>query len=367
MLRREPKDRREFAIVHDHLVQRGGAERIVALLSQTLPGARVHTSLYEPSRTYPEFGGVDVRPMAVNRFSFFRVDHRRALPLLPALFGLKRIQADTVVVSTSGWAHFVRTKGRRITYWHSPNRWIYSPKGALSGRLPLLRVALGLASKPLSWIDRAAAKAGGTHFANSRETSDRLRRYYGLTAVVLPPPMMLDLSSVSIPLADLPPGFALLVSRLQPYKNIEAAFDAFRLRPEDRLVLIGTGPAETNYRRMAPANVIVVGRVSDAELCWAYRSCRLLLAPAVEDFGLTPIEAAAFGKPTVALRSGGYLDTVVEGVNGLYFEESTPLSIDRALSASERHDFSPDVIRAHAEQYSLSSFVNRLRGSFETS
>ena len=123
------------------------------------------------------------------------------------------------------------------------------------------------------------------------------------------------------------PGFHLVVSRLLPYKNVDKAVDAFRALPDERLLVIGRGPEEERLRAGLPANVAIVSDVSDAQLRWAYRHAVALVAPSIEDFGLTPLEAGAFAKPTLALRGGGYLDTVAEGVNGLFFDRPDADSI----------------------------------------
>jgi glycosyltransferase involved in cell wall biosynthesis len=161
-------------------------------------------------------------------------------------------------------------------------------------------------------------------------------------------------------LADWADGYLLLVSRLLPYKNVDVAMAAVQDLPE-RLVVVGTGPLEARLRAQAPANVRIVTGLTDAQLRWTYARASALVAPSLEDYGLTPIEAAAFGVPTVALRAGGYLDTVDEAVNGQFFAEPTATELRASIVAVRGRAFDADAVREHAQHFSESVFHERLR------
>ena len=126
-------------------------------------------------------------------------------------------------------------------------------------------------------------------------------------------------------------GFFLVVSRLLPYKNLDRLFAVFAERRDLELVVVGTGPLRKSLQEMATPNIDLLGNVNDRELSWLYEHSRALIAPAYEDYGLTPLEAASFGKPTLALRNGGYLDTVSEGTSGFFFEDLSVRSISGAI------------------------------------
>ncbi|MCY7401299.1 MAG: glycosyltransferase, partial [Nocardioides sp.] len=128
-----------------------------------------------------------------------------------------------------------------------------------------------------------------------------------------------------------------------------------------RLVIIGRGPEETRLRASLPDNARMFSNLSDAQMRWAYAHATVLVAPSHEDFGLTPLEAAAFGVPTVALRGGGYLDTILEGETGLFFDRPTPQEISTALEISDRHEWDSDRLRARAEQFGEARFIDRIR------
>ncbi len=354
------------AIAHDYLTQRGGAERVVLSLMRAFPGAPVHTTLYDPEGTYPEFADADIRTSPLNRVGALRRDHRLALPLLAPAASRMRIDADVVIASSSGWAHGFRTTGRTVVYCHNPARWLYQTDEYLGG--PAWRSPLGapvLALRPLlrRW-DRRASHGVDVYLANSRVVQRRIATTYGRDAELLPPPHGMDASARREPvpeLADWDPGYALVVSRLLPYKNVDAVIEAVR-ETGRRLVVVGRGPDEARLRATLPDHVRLLGGLSDAQLRSAYAGAGVLVAASHEDFGLAPLEAAAFGVPTVALRGGGFLETVVEGRTGLFFDGPEPDAIAATLALSDRHDWDPATIRSRAEEFGEPRFIERIRG-----
>lgn len=351
------------AIVHDYLTQRGGAERVVLAMARAFPDAPIHTSMYEPTETFPEFGDLDVRVTALDRVRPLRRRHRVALPFLASAFSRQRVKADVLLCSSSGWAHGAGGSGRRIVYCHTPARWLYPAQpgfpgfGGAAGRLAMR--ALG---PPLRRWDRAAADRADVYLVNSREVADRVDRVYGRSAELVPPPMTLDVDGPTRAVASTEPGFFLCVSRLLSYKHVDRAVAAFAELPEERLVVVGEGPFMGPLLDAAPDNVRLIGTVDDATLRWLYEHCAALIAPAHEDFGLTPIEAAAFGRPTVALRWGGYLDTIVEDETGLFFDAPEAEPIAAAIRALRATEWSPDRLREQAGRYGEPRFVAHLRG-----
>lgn len=350
------------ALVHDYLTQRGGAERVVVALTRAFPGAPVHTSLYEPSGTFPEFAAADVRPGPLDRVPFLRADHRLALPLLAPAFSRLRVEADVVVCSSSGWAHGARVDGRKVVYCHTPARWLYQGDRYLGERgSGAARSALRVLARPLRAWDRAAARSADRYLANSSVVRDRIRDAYGIEAEVVPPPPALGPDGPRRAVAGLDAGFVLCVSRLLPYKNVGAVVEAFAGLPGERLVIAGRGPDEAALRRSAPANVTVLGSVDDDELRWLYGSCRAVVAASFEDFGLTPLEGAGFGKPAAVLRYGGFLDTVVDGRTGVFFEAPEPAAIRAAVARLASDTAGAAEIHAHAGRFGEARFAARLR------
>lgn len=322
------------ALVHDYITQFGGAERVVLSMLKAFPGAPVHTSLYEPATTFPAFANVDVRPLGVNRFRSLRTHHRRALPLLAPSFSRLQLDYDAVVCSSSGWAHGVRTAGRKVVYCHSPARWLYQTDRYLGNERSLRAVARGAAIKslrsPLADWDKRASASADVFLANSTMVRDAIRAIYDRDAEVLAPPPAIGPDGPEEAIAGVDAGFFLCVSRLLPYKNVDAVIEAFARRG-DQLIVVGTGPDLDRLTRLATRNVRFLGSVSDEQLRWVYRNCRALVSASYEDYGLTPIESAAFGKPSVVLRWGGFLDNIIEGETGVFIEHPTADGVKRAL------------------------------------
>lgn len=350
----------KVAIVHDYLTQRGGAERVVLAMARAFPDAPIHTSLYLPAETFPDFCELDVRPMAIDRIPGLRRRHRLALPLLAPAFSASTVDADIVLCSSSGWAHGVRTTGRKVVYCYNPARWLYQREQYARPRSTKALVAAALGG-PLRRWDARSAQTADRYVAISSTVRDRILSAYDIEADLLPPPAGLDRTQEQLPLTACEPGFVLCVSRLMPYKNIDVVVTAFAALPEERLIVVGDGPERARLQSLAPGNVRFAGRVDDPQLRWLYANCRALVAASHEDFGLTPLEAASFGRPTAALRWGGFLDTMLEGRTGLFFDRPEPRAVPDAVVQLLARTWDAGLIATHASQFSEDRFARRLR------
>lgn len=355
------------AIAHDYLTQRGGAERVVLSMLRAFPDATIYTTLYDPDGTYPEFRDARIVTSPLNRIGFFRRHHRAALPLLALAARTLRIEEDVVIASSSGWAHGFNARGKRLVYCHAPARWIYQTDAYLgsTSRVSVLRwIILALRPALARW-DRRHARKATAYLANSRIVRDRILDSYGIASEVLPAPHSLGADSGQEGVAEIADwgmrGYHLIVSRLLPYKNVDSAIRAFAALPTERLVIVGSGPERDALRRVAGVNIRMLEDLTDNQLRWVYAHASMLIAPSLEDFGLTPLEAGAYGVPTLALRAGGYLDTVVEGVTGSFFEEPSPEAIRRAVIASGAHAWDRTAISEHASTFSEERFAEQLQ------
>ncbi|MHB8185481.1 MAG: glycosyltransferase [Dermatophilaceae bacterium] len=341
-----------IAIVHDYLTQRGGAERVVLALLRAFPNARLVTSVYRPEGTFPEFAEHAVQTTWLNRVPALRADPRRALPLLAPTIGRVLIEdVDVVIASSSGWAHGVRTSAPKIVYCYNPPRWLHQPEEYLAGQGAAAHSALRAMTPYLRRWDQRAAASATAYIGISTPVVDRIRRAYGRDALLVPPPVMIDVTGLREPIEGIEPGFLLTVARARGYKNTDVVIDAMDRLAGERLVVVGDTRESARVRG--------VGRVSDAQLRWLYGNCRALVSASYEDFGLTPLEANAFGRPAVVLRAGGFLDTLVEGVTGVFIEEPTAAAVADAVRGLPSVD--RDAVRAHAQRYSEAAFAKRMR------
>ncbi|WP_299447234.1 glycosyltransferase [uncultured Phycicoccus sp.] len=354
------------AIAHDYLTQRGGAERVVLAMARAFPEARIHTTLYEPGTTYPEFADHDIVTSPLNRIGPVRRDHRVGLPLFAPAASAMTVDADVTLVSSSGWAHGFRHTGRSIVYCHSPARWLYQSATYLGGSpaRSAKGVALLAMRPPLRRWDANAARRNDRYLANSRIVQSRIRSTYGIDADVVPAPHSMDPAAAQEPVPALADwadqGWLLVVSRLLPYKNVDAVVEAVR-GTDLRLVVVGDGPGREALLARMPGNVRLVSGISDAQVRWTYAHSRLLVAPSIEDYGLSPLEAAAFGVPSLTLGAGGYLDTVRDGVTGRYVERADPALLRAGALESLARPFDPEILRAHAAGFAEAGFATRLR------
>lgn len=353
------------AIAHDYLTQRGGAERVVLAMTRAFPDAPVYTALYNASTTFPEFRGLEIRSTWLDEIPLLRRRHRLALPLLAPAFERVEVEADVVVCSSSGWSHGIATGGRKIVYCHTPARWLYDGPRYFGGRRGAGWAALSVLGPYLRSWDRRSALGADRYLANSTVIQRRIRDAYGIAADVVPAPPGMRESDERLPVDGVEPGFFLCVSRLLPYKNVQAVVDAFAELDGARLIVVGVGPEAARLRALAPPSVRFVGSVSDAELRWLYANCTAVVAAAHEDYGLTPLEAAVFGRPSVTLRAGGFLDTVVDGTTGMFFDHPAPAEIRRAVAAAGSRAWDEAALRVHANSFSEARFGERLRAHVE--
>lgn len=357
--------RPKVAIVHDYLTQRGGAERVVLSMLKAFPEAQLHTSLYFQDQTFPEFADTDIRTMGLNRVGLLRRHHRLALPLLAPTFSRYQVDADVVLCSSSGWAHGVATSGRKVVYCYSPARWLYQSKRYLRNYRSPVGASLSLLRPPLRHWDRRAAQSAHRYLTSSEVVQQRIRSIYGIDADVLSPPHTVDVDGIQQEIAGVESGAIIAVARLMAYKNVDKVIEGFADLPDHRLVVVGDGPERRRLESSAGSNVRFVGTVNDAELRWLYASCSGVISASHEDYGLTPLEAAAFGKPAIVLRWGGHEETVVEHRTGVFFDVPTPSSIADGVERFSSYTWDASALRAHAAQYDETAFTDCLRAVVE--
>ena len=355
------------AIAHDYLTQRGGAERVVLAMAAAFPDAPIYTTLYEPRDTFPEFAELPVKTSWLNRVRLFRRHHRLALPVLALAASTTKIDADIVLVSSSGWAHGFRTSGRKVVYCYSPARWLYQSRRYLGDKPSALEsVALWTLRPFLIWWDRRAARSADAYVAISSIAQDRILVEYDRASVVIPAPRPNTEQRPPVPMPEVAQWldgapFELCISRLLPYKNVSTIIEAYAAEPRRRLVIVGKGPQADELRKMATDNVRVLESITDGEISWLYRQSNALVAISYEDFGLTPLEAASFGKPSLVLRWGGYIETMVDGVTAVFIDEPTVECVREGLNRLDAQSWDASRLTEHADRYGEEVFVEAIR------
>ncbi|WP_237224128.1 glycosyltransferase [Rothia nasisuis] len=362
-------ERYPLAIAHDYLTQRGGAERVVLALHKAFPEAPIYTTLYDPDNTYPEFKNCTVITSPLNRVRLFRKDHRLALPFLPYFSGRLKVDAERSLVSTTGWAHGFDLPAQSFIYCHSPARWIYLTDQYIGHRINKGLARTFKMMRPfLRWWDRQAANRHPHYVANSSTIQQRIFDVYGKRTDIIFPPYSISEEGLQEPIPGLEDfmadGYFIIVSRLLPYKNVQQAVEAFA-GLNQKLLVVGAGPMMDELQALASSNVAFASNISDEQMQYAYAHATALIAVSHEDFGITPLEGGAFGKPTIALKAGGFLDTIVDGVTGTFIKTPSAVDIRCAVENFDPSQFSSDAIRSHVEQFSEERFIREVKAHLE--
>jgi glycosyltransferase involved in cell wall biosynthesis len=350
----------KVAIVHDYLNQYGGAERVLDELHALWPEAPVYVAIYNPAGMPERYRRWDIRTSPLNRLPFARRKHQALLFLLPQAFeGFDLDDYDLVVSSSSGFAHGVLTRPQtlHVCYCHSPPRflWDYHNYARHEGLGRTARMLVESSLPTLRVWDRVAADRADVWISTSRLVSSRIARFYAKPSVVIPPPVRVDRFTPGTE----PGSYFLMLMRLVGWKRPEIVVDACT-RLGLPLVVAGGGRDSAELQRRAGPTVRFVGRVDDDQMRTLYRDCRAFILPSEEDFGITPLEAMASGRPVIAYGHGGVLDTVIPGSTGLFFEEQSAEALADVLRGFDSRDFDPATIRRQAEQFDSAIFAERI-------
>lgn len=347
------------ALCHDWLTGMRGGERVLEILCDGFPRAPIYTLLHHAPSVSETINRHPIHPSWLQKLPGIHEHYRNLLPLFPMTIQGFRIQPADLVLSLS---HCVAKSiphppgTPHLCYCFTPMRYAWLFHDEYVGRNPLKRLAV----RPLlAWLrrwDRATAARVTRFVAISRHVQDRIRRFYGRESDVVYPPVDLDQWT---PDYRAPSGFDLIVSALVPYKRVDLAIQTYS-RSGYPLRIVGTGSQLNRLKGMAGPNIEFLGRQPDAKLLDLYRSCRLLVFPGEEDFGIVPLEAQACGRPVVAYGCGGATETVQEGVSGVFFSQQTPAALADAIAKCASHPWDTHAIRAHAETFGVQSFVDGL-------
>ncbi len=355
----------KVAIVHDYLMQMGGAEKVVEVLHSLFPDAPVYTSAFDREAMPDSYRAWDVHTTFLQRLPFKRKTHRAALLLYPAAFESFDLSAfDLVISSSSSFAKGILTQPRtiHICYTHTPMRFAWTPRSYMKEeRISMMtRTLLTPALHYLRTWDALASMRVDHYVANSREVAGRIRKFYRRDSDVVHPPVETARFHISPQIED----YYVMVTRLAPYKRLDLAVAACtRLgRP---LKIVGSGRYMKKLKKIAGPKVEFLGHVSDAELPDLLARARAYIMPGEEDFGIAPVEANASGRPVIAFAAGGALDSQLDGVTGVLFHQPTVESLMEAMQRADSIEFDPQIIRSHAEKFDTECFKTAIRRVIE--
>ncbi len=354
-----------IALVHDYLIQFGGAERVLKCFTEIFPDAHIYTLIYDEELTHGFFKNKNIHTSFLQKFPFSRRKHQ-AFPLL-MLLAIEQFDFsayDVVLSDSASYAKGIITGSDtlHISYIHTPTRYIWDDcqKYVRDSRFPFwIKKLIPLALNYLRLWDRSAAERPDMIIANSRFVARRIKKYYDRDSVVVHPPV--DTKKFYIePKSSARGNYFLMVGRLIPYKRYDIVIEAFN-RLGWPLKIIGRGTEMKNLRQRAKANIEFLGRVKDEDLPRYYAQCRAFIFPQEEDFGIVAIEAMASGRPVIAYRGGDIPEHLEEGKTGMFFNEQTSEALEMVLRKFREEDYDPDYIRACSLKFDKEIFKRKIK------
>lgn len=372
----------KIALVHDDLIQRGGAERLFMAMVETFPEADVYVSMAVRQSGSETVGQLDSRKKKktaklsncqtaklftsfMQKLPFKKKLYRHYFMLYPLAFESFDLTGyDIVISSSTRFAHGVITRPEtlHICYMNTPGRPFWEPESYF--RPPLARPGLAkvVLAPFLSYLrlwDYAAAQRVDYFIANSKTPQARMKKYYGRDSHTIYPFVDLERFKGGKGLKG-DKGYYLIVSRLAAWKRIDIAIEAFN-KLGLPLKIIGEGPDRKRLQKLAGSTIELLGHLTDKEVVGYYKNCRALIFPQEEDFGITPLEAMAAGKPVIALRAGGALETIVEGKTGEFFYPQTVEVLSGVVKHFNPQRYDPEACRRQAEKFSKERFQKELK------
>lgn len=362
----------KIAIVQDELIRRGGAEQVTLLMHAAFPDAPIYTSSYSPEDTYDAFKKCDIRMSWFGHFA-------KSENMLKAFFypfsiwamrNIKLQDYDVVFISTTNCAKFVSTNPDNlfIAFCHFPFRlaWYPDSYNQVKKSKGIMRFLYMSVINRLKKLDYDASKKINWFITNTPDIKERIEGCYH-------PQNEVSVIPASIPcrnffVADCPTeDYYLIVSRFEPYKKIEMAIESFNSMPDKKLIIVGKGSLKPACILMAKKNISFLENVSSSDISKLYSNCKAFIFPQEEDYGLTPLEANASGRPVIAFGKGGITNTMIPYTNNskkstaVFFDEQTAFKLQEAIILFETLAFDPIFIRQHAEEFDEDVFIDKIR------
>lgn len=356
----------KIALVHDHLAQDGGAERVVRVLQRMFPDAPLFTLVYRRDRAHPDFKGTDIRTSFLQRWPLATRLYQWYLPMMSTAverFDLRGY--DVVISSSASFAKGVITNPEtlHLCYLHSPTRYLWNDTISYVNDLRYAKFLRSIAPFYLNQIrvwDRLAAERVDDYVVNSRFVLQRLWKYYRKPGTVIHPPVDVQRFTAS----KQPGTYYLAGGRLVAYKRFDLTVEAFN-HLKIPLKIFGDGPALKHLQSIAKSNIEFVGRVNDEQLNDLYAGAIAFINPQEEDFGITVIEAMAAGRPVIAYGAGGALETVQPLKTGMLFMEQDWEAIADTVIRFKPENYDPVAIRQWADTFSVTTFEQRFRSHLD--
>ncbi|MEN8252165.1 MAG: glycosyltransferase [Patescibacteria group bacterium] len=353
----------KIALVHDYLVQNGGAEKVLECFCELFPKAPIYTLVYDKDLMGKSFTSCNIHTSSLQKIPFSRKKHRIFPLFMPmAIEEFDFSKFDIVLSDSSSFAKGIITppKTLHISYVHTPMRyaWDDCQKYTRDFGLPkLIEKFVPFVMNSVRIWDRVSSERVDKYIANSKFVAKRIKKYYNKESTVINPPVNVDNFCIS---ADGTDDYFLMVGRLIAYKRHDIAIEAFN-KSGLPLKIIGRGPELAMLKKRAKDNIEFLERVDDEELARYYSRAKAFIFPQEEDFGIVAIEAMASGRPIIAYKGGDIEEHVKHGESGLFFQEQTPEALNNVIKEFEQYDFDAKLIRKQAQKFDKEIFKRKIR------
>jgi len=355
----------KVAIVHYWLVNMRGGEKMLEALLEMFPEADIYTHVYNPKAVSALINSHRVITSRVNRLPFAKKLYQLYMPFMPnALMDFNLQQYDLVISSEAGPAKGVVANpgAYHLCYCHSPMRYLWDMYHEyFRGTNPLVRFFMKRLIPRLRLWDITSANLVDRFVTNSHYVAKRIRRVYNREAEVVYGPAAVE---QYLNVERKPSDYYLFFGQITGYKRADIAIEAC-LRSGRKLVVAGSGAKKRDIKKAGKTGLVrFTGRISDEEAARLFSEAKALLYPGIEDLGLVPIEAQAAGCPVIAFREGGAVDTVKEGVTGVFFDEQTADSLIKAMDqfeANQEQFKNRESFNTQVQKFSREAFKERIR------
>ena len=351
----------KIALVHDYLVQYGGAERVLECFAELFPYAPIYTLIYDKDAMHGVFKDKKIYTSYLQKLPLAKKWHRLFPPIMPsAIEQFSFDQYDIVLSDSSSFAKGIITGPDtvHICYMHTPMRYAWDDCQKYTQDFGFPRFVKKLVPWAMNFIrlwDKVSADRIDKLICNSKFVAKRIQKYYRKEAEVINPPVTI----ANFQISNSPKKYFLMVGRLIAYKRHDIAIQAFNQLGLP-LKIIGRGPEMKRLKKMANNNIEFLGRVPEKDLPKYYAECRAFIFPQEEDFGIVAIEAMASGRPLIAYRGGDIPEHMEEGKSGIFFEEQTAQGIVEAVNKFKDIDFNPEYIRSQTLRFDKAIFKTKI-------
>jgi len=352
----------KIALVHDYLVQYGGAERVLECFTELYPNAPIYTLVYNKELMHGVFADKKIRTSFIQKLPFAKKHHRIFPQFMPmAIEQFDFSNYDIVLSDSSSYAKGIITgpDTLHLCYIHTPMRYAWDDCQKYTSDFDFPSIIKKIVPFFMNYIriwDRVSAERPDKIIANSNFVAKRIKKYYKRDSTVIHPPVDVDRFYMS----NENDGSFLMVGRLVAYKRHDITIKAFN-KLGFKLKIIGRGPEMKRLQKLAKSNIEFFGRVPDSELPKYYAKCKAFLFPQEEDFGIVAMEALASGKPIVAFRGGDVVEHVEEGKSGIFFESQTVSDIVEAVQKLDTLEYNPEYNREKAKKFDKRLFKARIK------